>query len=164
MHRTGPRRHTSGFTLVEMMVVIAVIAILALIALPTFTDKLIRDQVAEALPLAALAKPAVESAWRLGQPLPPNNAAAGLPEADKIVNNVVSAVTLQDGAIQISFGNRAHGLLKGKTLSVRPAVVDDTPVVPVTWLCGLAPTPGKMTARGVNRTDVPAGFLPPRCR
>jgi len=37
-------------------------------------------------------------------------------------------------------------------------------IVPVTWLCGMAPAPGKMTAKGVNRTDIPVGLLPLRCR
>lgn len=148
----------------ELMIVVAVIAILALIALPNFTDKLVRDQVAEALPLAAIAKPPIEAAWRVGQPLPASNTAAALPEAEKIVNNVVSSVTVQDGAIHIRFGNRAHALLKGKTLSLRPAVVEDAPIVPVTWLCGGAPAPEKMTAKGTNRTDIPPGFLPLRCR
>jgi type IV pilus assembly protein PilA len=164
MHCAPVPRRSCGFTLVETMVVIAVLAILALIALPSFTDKLVREQVAEALPLARLAQPAIESAWRLGQPLPADNAAAGIPEAGKIVNNVVGSVTVQDGAIHIRFGNRAHKLLSGRTISVRPAVVEDAPVVPVTWLCGIAPAPGPMTAKGENRTDVPAGLLPVRCR
>ncbi len=164
MSLSCPVRRPRGFTLLELMIVLSVIAILALVALPTFTDKLVRDQVAEALPLASIAKPAIETAWRQGQPLPADNAAAALPVPEKIVNNVVGSVTVQDGAIHIRFGNRAHKALKGKTLSLRPAVVDDAPVVPVTWLCGRAPPPDKMTARGTDRTDVPAGFLPLRCR
>lgn len=164
MSLMSPARKPRGFSLLEMLVVLSVIAILALIALPTFTDKLVRDQVAEALPLAAIAKPATESAWRAGKPLPADNAAADLPVPEKIVNNVVSSVTVQEGAIHIRFGNRAHSALKGKTLSLRPAVVDDAPIVPVTWLCGLARPPGNMTAKGDNRTDIPAGLLPLRCR
>ncbi len=159
-----PALARAGFTLMEMLIVIAVLAILALVALPNFTDKIVRDQVGEALTLAAIAKPPIEAAWRLGQPLPADNAAAGLPAAEKIENNVVSAVAVQDGAIQIRFGNRAHDKLRGKTLSLRPAVVDDAVVVPVTWLCGMAPAPGKMTAKGSNRTDIPAALLPLRCR
>ena len=159
-----PALRHAGFTLMEMLIVIAVLAILALVALPNFTDKIVRDQVGEALTLAAIAKPPIEAAWRLGQPLPADNAAAGLPAAEKIENNVVSAVAVQDGAIQIRFGNRAHDKLRGKTLSLRPAVVDDAVVVPVTWLCGMAPAPGKMTAKGSNRTDIPAALLPLRCR
>ena len=158
----APRRR--GFTLVELMVVIAVIAILALIALPTYTDKIIRDQVAEAMPLAEIVKQPINADWSRGQPLPADNAAAGLPVADKIVNTLVTSVAVQDGAIHIVFGNRAHGLLKGKTLTLRPAVVEDAPVVPIAWICGKASVPPKMTVRGADRTDIPVGFLPLRCR
>ena len=55
-----------GATVLEMMVVVSVIAILALAALSTFTDKRVRDQVAEALPLGSIAKPAIENAWLPG--------------------------------------------------------------------------------------------------
>jgi len=154
----------NGFTLIELMVVIAVIAILSLIALPTYLDRIVREQVAEGLPLGDLAKPPIAAAWRLGQPLPPDNEAAGLPQADKIVNGVVSSVTVQDGAIHIRFGNKANKALSGKVLSLRPAVVEDTPVVPVTWLCGAAAAPDKMKALGTDRTTVPPGLLPLRCR
>jgi type IV pilus assembly protein PilA len=142
----------------------AVVGILALIALPTYIDKIVRDQIAEALPLADIAKQPINAAWALGADLPADNAAAGLPAADKIVNSLVSSVTVQDGAIHIRFGNRAHRALNGKTLSLRPAVVEDTRIVPVAWLCGKAPVPAQMSARGVDRTDVPAGLLPMRCR
>lgn len=146
------------------MVVLTVLAILALVALPTFTDKMVRDQIAEALPLANIAKAPVEAAWRVSQPLPADNAAAGLPAAEQIVNNVVGAVGLQDGVIVITFGNRAHSKLKGKTLSLRPAGVPTARVVPVTWLCGNAPPPVPMEAQGENRTTVPVPLLPIRCR
>jgi type IV pilus assembly protein PilA len=158
------RSRRRGFTLIEMMVVISVLAILALIALPTYTDKRVREQVIEALPLADIAKPAVSAAWVLAQPLPADNAAAGLPPADKIVSALVSSVTVQDGAIHVRFGNQANTLLRGKTLSLRPAVVQDAPVVPIAWICGKAPTPDKMTVKGTDLTDVPLAFLPLRCR
>jgi type IV pilus assembly protein PilA len=153
-----------GFTLLEMLAVLAVIAILALIALPSFTDKLVREQIAEALPLADLAKPAVALAWAAGKALPADNGAAGLPAADKIVNTLVSSVTVRDGAIDIVFGNQANGRIRGKTLSLRPAVVPDARIVPMAWICGKAPVPGNMTVQGTDRTDVPLGFLPMRCR
>jgi type IV pilus assembly protein PilA len=153
-----------GFTMIELLVVIGVIAILALLALPSYTDKFIRDQITEALPLADIAKPPVAAAWSAGQPLPVNNAAAGLPPADKIVNNFVSAVAIEGGAIHMTFGNRANKLLRGKMLTLRPAVVEDAKIVPVTWVCGHAEAPGKMTAKGENRTDIPASYLPLKCR
>jgi type IV pilus assembly protein PilA len=156
--------HRRGFTLIELMMVLAIIAILALIALPSFQDRIIRNQIREALPLADLAKPPVQAAWAASQPLPADNAAAGLPAPDRIVNQLVQSVALSDGAIHMTFGQRANGALQGKTLTLRPAVVEDARIVPITWLCGAAPVPNNMTARGEDRTTVPARFLPPRCR
>ena len=154
----------AGFTLMELMVVVGIIAILALLAVPGYQEGMIRDQVNAALPLADIAKAPVAASWGLSQSFPADNAAAGLPAADKIVNNYVSAVLVQNGAIHVSFGNRANALIKGKTLSIRPAVVEEAPVVPVAWVCGNAEVPGKMTAKGENRTDVAANHLPLICR
>jgi type IV pilus assembly protein PilA len=157
-------RASRGFTLLELLIVVAVIAILALLMIPSTVDTLVRDQVNEALPLADVAKKPVAAAWAATQAFPIDNAAAGLPVADKIVGNLVSAVTVQDGAIHITFGNRAHGTIKGGVLTVRPAVVADEPVVPVSWVCGFAPVPEKMTVHGENRTTLPPRYLPARCR
>jgi type IV pilus assembly protein PilA len=153
-----------GFTLIEMMVGVAIIAILALMMLPSYQDKLVRDQVVEALPLADVATRPVAAAWASAQSLPADNAAAGLPPADKIVGNLVSSVAVQGGAIHLTFGNRANGQIKGKVLTLRPAVVEDAPVVPIAWVCGYAPVPDKMTVKGENRTNVPPVYLPFRCR
>lgn len=158
------RSRCSGFTLIELLVAIAAVAILALIALPSYLDRLARDQVTEALPLANVLKPAVEAAWAAHQPLPADNAAAGAPPPGKIVNEMVSSVTLENGAIHIAFGNRASKALRGHVLTIRPAVVEDTPTVPIAWLCGHAPPPTPMAAKGTDRTDVPVAFLPMRCR
>lgn len=158
----APRSH--GFTLIEMMVVVAIIAILALMMLPSYQDKLVRDQIAEALPLADIAKPPIAAAWAAAQSFPADNAGAGLPPADRIVSNLVSSVSVQGGALHLTFGNRANGQIKGKVLSLRPAVVEDAPVVPVAWICGYAPAPDKMTVKGENRTNIPAVYLPFRCR
>ena len=76
----------------------------------------------------------------------------------------MSAVAIRDGAIHVTFGNRANKLLRGKTLTLRPAVVEDAKIVPVAWVCGYAETPGKITAKGENRTDIPAIYLPLKCR
>lgn len=158
------KHRAQGFTMIEMMVVIGIVAILALIALPSFTDKIIREQINEALPLADIAKTPIAAAWAAGQPLAADNAAAGLPASDKVVSNHVSALNVQGGAIHITFGNRANSLLKGKVLTLRPAVVEDAPVVPVAWVCGYAPTPDKMTAKGANQTNISATYLPFKCR
>ncbi len=146
------------------MIVIAIIAILALMTVPSIQARLAREQIIEAVKLADIAKPAIAAAWAAGEPLPIDNAAAGVPAADKIVSNYVSAVTVDHGAIHITFGNSANGAIKGKVLSLRPAVVDDEPTVPVTWLCARARVPDKMVVLGTDRTDLTNDLLPLNCR
>lgn len=153
-----------GFTLIEMMVIIAIICILALIAVPSYLDQMIRKQIVDAVPLADIAKTPIAAAWAVAQSFPHDNASAGLPAADRIVNNFISSLSVQDGAIHIAFGNGANALIKGKILTIRPAVVDDAPIVPVAWVCGNAAGPGKMTIKGENKTSVPANYLPLNCR
>ena len=153
-----------GFTLIEILVVLAIVAILALMAFPTYQDRMVQDQINEALPLTDIVKAPVAASWTLLKAFPTDNAAAALPPPEKIVNNVVSSVLLENGAIHITFGNRVNGAIRGKVLTLRPAVVEDAPIVPVAWVCGLAPVPGGMAAKGENRTDVPASYLPLKCR
>jgi type IV pilus assembly protein PilA len=153
-----------GFSMMEMLAVMAVIAILATLAVPTYLDKIIRDQVVEALPLADIAKVPVANAWAGLQTFPADNTAADLPAPDKIVNYVVSSVTVRGGAIDITFGNRANSVLSGKVLTLRPAVVDDAPIVPITWVCGYAAAPAKMAVKGTSNTSVAARYLPLKCR
>jgi len=153
-----------GFSLIELMVVIAIIVVLALIALPGVPDKLIRDRIVESVKLADIVKPPIAAAWAATGKLPVNNAAAGLPVADKIVNEYISSVAVESGAIQVTFGNRANVAIQGKVLSLRPGVVEDARIVPVSWVCGHAEPPNKMTARGLDKTDVPVRFLPLNCR
>ena len=148
----------------EMMVVVAIIGILALMAIPTMQDTFVRNQIAEALPLLDIAKPPVQAQWTLTKTLPADNAAAGLPSADKIVSNLISNVVIQDGAIHATFGNRANALLKGRVITLRPGVIEDAPIVPIAWVCAAAAAPEKMTVKGEDKTTVPAKYLTAKCR
>ena len=153
-----------GFTMMEMAVVMAIIAILALLAVPSYQDRLVRDQIISAMPLADIAKTPIALSWATLQSSPADNASAGLPPAEKIVNNFISSVLVQTGAIHVTFGNSANGIIRGKILTLRPAVVADAQVVPVAWVCGDAAGPGQMTVKGENRTNIPGNYLPYNCR
>jgi type IV pilus assembly protein PilA len=155
---------SDGFSMMEILVVIAIVAILATLAIPSYLDKVVRDQIGEALPLADIAKDPLAASWAALQSFPPDNAAAGLPAPDKIVNNYVSSVAVRSGAIDLTFGNRANGVIKGKVLTLRAAVVEDAPIVPVTWVCGYAKAPEKMTLKSADSTTIDARYLPLKCR
>ena len=167
--RARPRQRATvttdrGMTMIEILVVVGIVGILALMAVPALQERIVRDQVVAAVPLADIAKTPIAAAWAATQTFPADNAAAGLPVPDKIVNNYVSSVVIANGAIHMTFGNSASGALKGKILTIRPAVVEDAPIVPVAWICGNAGWPDKMTVKGENKTNLLAVFLPVNCR
>lgn len=157
------QRVLRGFTLIEMMAVLAVIAILAMIAIPSQMDRIVKEQVIEGIKLAELATKRVDAYWLANGKLPENNEALDLPVPDKIVSARVSSIAVDKGAVHIRFGNQVNGSLNGKVLSLRPAIVDDAPAVPITWICALHATPEKMNAKGDNRTDIKSNLLPLRC-
>lgn len=154
-----------GFTLVELMIVIAIIGIMASMAMPSFQDRVIRAQVSEALSLADIAKDAVEEYYVVqhGQ-LPKDNVAVSLPAADKIVVNYTTKVEVKDGVVEVTLGNRVNKHAVGKVLALRPAMVEGEPRVPIAWVCGYASVPGKMVVIPKNSTTLERRLLPIECR
>lgn len=153
-----------GFSAIEMMVVVAIIGILAMIAIPSSMGRIIKEQVVAAMPLADVAKEPISALWKVTKTLPADNKETGLPDADKIVSNFISAVEVQEGVINMTFGNKAHPQIKGKILSFRPAVIEESQIVPVTWVCGNAKAPDQMKLMGENKTNVAETYLPHICR
>ena len=155
---------TRGFTLIELMMVVAIIAILALITVPFYIDREIQKQVKEGVEFAEFAKKVVATVWALTGTLPEDNAGAGLPEPAKIIGTYVSALQVNKGAITITFGSKANRFIQGKHLTLRPGYVPEAPIVPLSWICGLAAPVAGLTFGGENATDIPAGRLPVSCR
>ena len=153
-----------GFTWIEVLLVLAALGILAMIAVPSMKDGVLRRQVKEGMALAALAEGSVQTAYALSGKFPADNKEAGLPDSSKIVNGFVKDVSVHAGAITITYGNNASSGLTGKKVTLRPAVVPDTPVVPIAWLCHAAPVPANMEVTGTDETDVQQNWLPAECR
>jgi type IV pilus assembly protein PilA len=122
----------SGFTLIELMIVIGIIAILAAIAIPQYQDYLIRSQVAEGLETAAGSKTAVWEFRNNTGHFPGSNQSAGLATAESISGKYVSSVKLTSGKILIAYARAdSNKNLQGQTLTLSP--IDN--IGSIGWKC-----------------------------
>lgn len=141
------QRVSTGFTLVELMIVVAVIAVLAAIAIPAYQDYLIRAQVTEGMSLATGAKSAVwDYVSNTGQ-YPPSNQSAGLGASTAIVGNYVSSVDVTGGQITVAFQSpKANQAIKNELLILSPTTAGGS----ILWSC----TPSTLAGQ----------YLPSTCR
>lgn len=159
------KNNSPGFTLIELMIVIAIIGILSTMALPSYQDRVIRAQIEEALNLAGFAKDSVEDFYQKTKKLPMNNDEIGLPLPEKIVGNYTTGLKItKGGVIDITLGNKCNKHIENKIISVLPAIVKDSPQVPVAWIAGYASIPDGMIIEGENKSTVLKRHLPMDCR
>jgi type IV pilus assembly protein PilA len=127
-------RISAGFTLIELMIVVAIIAILAAIAIPAYQDYLMRAEVAEGWSLSSGAKAAVWDYFSNHGALPADNPTAGLAKNTSITGSYVSSVNVSNGTITATFGgSKANSKLVG-TLRLSPS----PSVGSMTWTCSSA--------------------------
>jgi len=121
-----------GFTLIELMIVVAIIGILAAIAIPAYQDYTIRAQVSEGLNLSGGAKAAVSEYTMDRGTFPTTNVMAGLSDDADISGKYVSAVGVgANGIITVTYGNDAHALIGSDTLRMTPQTNPGS----IEWVC-----------------------------
>ncbi len=157
-------KQAKGFTLIELMIVVAIIGILAAVSLPAYQDYTLRAKVGASIALVSELKPHIIDYYKTKHRFPDGNAQAGIPDSHYIIGNYVKSVEVEDGAMHIEMGNKVSESMKGKILTLRPIVVEGSPDSPVSWICGNDIPPEGMKAIGKNKTSLEARHMPASCR
>jgi type IV pilus assembly protein PilA len=158
-----------GFTLIELMIVIAIIGILAAIAIPAYQNYTIRAQVTEGLSLADGWKTAVSEFYAQNGLFPSGSSSTGssttIAVAGVTSGKYVSTITVVGGGeVDIYYGgtNANAKIPAASVLTLNPGLSSNNDVV---WICGLAtaPTTLAIAPSGATVTNIPAQYLPASC-
>ena len=149
-----------GFTLIELMIVVAIIGILAAIAIPAYQDYTIRSQVTEGLSVAGDLKASIAE-WYAQTGEWAGLTELGLNAAADKAAKYVTGVDVVAGVITITYGSQANQKIAGDQLSLTPGINNNEDVV---WVCGDAAPPSGASMETAGTTDVLDKYLPASCR
>ena len=164
-----------GFTLIELMIVVAIIGILAAIAIPAYQDYTIRAQVSEGLSLASDVKAGVAEFMAQTGDWPVDLIEAGLGASAVLGDKsgrYVESLNVSNGTIVITYGRDANTKIVSEILSIQPLVNENGDVV---WMCGMSDQPlntfddsggsgGGGTVSDAGTTTLSDKHMPASCR
>ena len=136
-----------GFTLIELMIVVAIIGILAMIAIPAYQNYVIRTQIAEGLALSDTVKVAVAEYHEQTGTFPANNSDAALGVPTNYTGSYVDSISVTGAVISIQYGNGANAQINGETVTITAVSNPGS----LEWVCATGGT--------ISET-----FLPTSCR
>lgn len=159
-----------GFTLIEIMIVIAIIGILSGLAIPAYQEYAIRAQVTEGLSLAADLQAGVAEYYAHNGVWPTDVSTLGLPDSTRN-SSYVQTISVTDGLITITYGGQANTAIANQTLALQPGLNGNEDVL---WACGLKgaayftafnqPQNGNAAGASEAATTLSSRYLPQSCQ
>mgnify|MGYP000235062339 CR=1 FL=1 len=148
----------AGFTLIELMIVVAIVGILASVAIPAYSDYTVRAKVTEAVTAAGAIKTSVADYYYANGKLPTSNAEAGIGGSSNYSTDLIEGIDILDGqqtdveagTISVKFKAYNEAINAGDTLSFIPSAQDNV----LTWKCSVSQS-------GAN---FPSEYAPANCR